>query len=90
MSPLGANAIAIGFLSPPASCVWANPGAMLGLTLSVVVADAVKVEEDSDPDTVAVSDSVDPAVAVTAPVIVTDHTCPAPRLAAVHVTCGDE
>ena len=63
---------------------------MVPLTLFVVVAVVLKEEEDSVPDTVAVSDSVGPAAAVTAPVMLIDHVWPAPRLAAVHVTWGDE
>ena len=71
---MGANANAIGLASPVASFVWANPAGRVWLIVVLVVAEALNGAEDSVPVTLAVSDSVEPTAAVTAPVIVTVHT----------------
>jgi hypothetical protein len=54
----------------------------------VEVPDALNVAEASVPVKVALSEKVAPTAAVTAPVMVTVHTSPAPMLAAVQVSTG--
>ena len=88
MSPFGAKASRMGFVRDPASFVCVKPGGRTWLIGVATVAEAVKGVDDSVPVTVAVSESVPPAAAVTCPVIVTDQACPAARVAALQVTVG--
>ena len=67
----------MGFVRDPASFVCVKPGGRTWLIGVATVAEAVKGVDDSVPVTVAVSESVPPAAAVTCPVIVTDQACPA-------------
>src|SRR6516164_5580133 len=86
MSPPGTKASTTGSLRPPASWVCVKPAGRPGPTLVLVVPDPVNGEPDSVPVTVAVSGITAPAAASCTPVIVTVHTCPAGRAAAVQVT----
>jgi hypothetical protein len=84
MSPFGAKASRMGFVSDPASFVWVKPGGRTWLIGVATVAEALKDVDDSVPVSVAVSDRAPPAAAVIWPVIVTVQACPAARVAALH------